>query len=236
MISTFDSLLILPPETTLAAVWLGVSASANVCALVRLPILTAYVLSTGTTKRRALVLAAVLTAGIVAGTVLLGVMATPLADGTHKTLQVSKYSFWVLGACLIVLGVLLSGLIDSQLVPQKWRRLSARLIHTDMPGALLLGLVLGLLLTPACPMCRAGLLAVTEAGAGGTPSGSGILLPIGFALGQGLIALCIGVLAGLLRPGVFGWLRTRMCSIEQRTQLLTGNLLVVLGIYFVLVG
>ena len=44
------------------------------------------------------------------------------------------------------------------------------------------------------------------------------------------------MMVGLLKPNLVGWLRTRMCSLEPRMQLLTGNMLVVLGIYFVIVG
>ncbi len=97
----------------------------------------------------------------------------------------------------------------------------------------MLGLVLGLLQTPACPTCRVQLLEIVEA-VSKSPSGPALL--VGFAAGQGLIALGIGVMVGLLKPSLFAWLRAWLCSLEQRMQLLTGNMLVVLGIYFVIVG
>jgi hypothetical protein len=71
--------------------------------------------------------------------------------------------------------------------------------------------------------------------AGGLPW-HGLLLLTGFAAGQSLVVLGVGTLTGLLKPGLIGWLRTRRCSIEPQMQLLTGNMLVVLGIYFVMVG
>ena len=64
----------------------------------------------------------------------------------------------------------------------------------------------------------------------------GLALFVSFALGQGLPLLAVGVLASLLKPDLIKRLRTRMCSIEQRMQLLAGNTLMVLGIYFIVVG
>ncbi len=203
------------------------------CAVVRLPLVAAYVAGAGTSRKHALILAVLLALGLAGGTWLLGLTATPVADGLHKTLQVNKHSFWILGSCLIVIGVLVSGLINLPFVPEKWRRVSQRLAPTTVPGALLLGLVLGLLQTPACPTCRAQLLTVVEA----TPiQGSGPFLLLGFVAGLSLVVLGVGLTVALLKPSVFAWLRTQMCSLEQWLQLVTGNMLVVLGVYFVIVG
>jgi len=232
MVPTPDSLSIPPAEMTLAVVlWMGVLASFNVCAVVRLPVLAAYVAGAGTSRKHAALLAGLFALGLAGGTWLLGSAATPVADGVHKTLQVNKHSFWILGSCLIGIGVLVSGLVNLPLVPEKWRRIGQRLAPTNVPGALLLGLVLGLLQTPACPTCRVQLLAVAEA-----PVQGGPILLLGFAAAQGLVALGIGLLVALLKPRLFAWLRTQMCSLEQWMQLLTGNMLVVLGVYFVIVG
>ena len=231
MVPTPDSLSIQPGEMTLTVVlWMGMLAAFNICAAVRLPVVDAYVAGAGTSRKHALVLAVLLALGLAGGTWLLGLTAAPADDSVHKTLQVNKYSFWILGACLIAIGVLVSGLINLPFVPETWRRIGQRLAPTTVPGALLLGLVLGLLQTPACPTCRAQLLAVVEA-----PIQSGPVL-LGFAVAQSLVALGLGVLVALLKPTLFLWLRTQMCSLEQRLQLLTGNMLVVLGIYFIIVG
>ena len=48
-----------------------------------------------------------------------------------------------------------------------------------------------------------------------------------------MLSVC---LTGLVMPGLLLMLRTRMCSVEQRIQLLAGNVLMVLGIYFVIIS
>jgi cytochrome c biogenesis protein CcdA len=237
MVSILDPFLTQPPEMTLAvSVWMGVLASVSVCAAVRLPLLVAYVAATGTTRRHATVLTVLFTLGLAGGTVLLGLAATPTDGGIHQALQVSKGWFWILGLCLAGAGVLISGLINLQLVPPKWRGVAERLVRTDWPGALLLGIALGLLQTPACPTCRAGLLAVVEGAAAGGSALYGLILLLAFTAALSLTALLVGTLTGLLRPHLLAWLRKWMCSIEPRMQLLIGNLLVVMGIYFVVVG
>lgn len=237
MVPTLNPVLIQPPEMTLtAAVCLGVLASLNVCAVVRLPALAAYVAGMGGGRRHSLVLTALFTLGLMGGTLLLGLTATPMGDGAHRALQVNKCLFWMLGLCLTAAGLLLSGLINPQLVPGKLRTAAERLVKVDLPGALLLGLVLGLLQTPACPTCRVELLTVVEAAAVKGFFLHGLVLLFGFTAGQSLTALGVGILTGLLRPSLLACLRTRMCSVEPRSQLLTGNMLVVLGIYFVIVG
>ncbi len=237
MVSVLDSLPFPPSEMTPAvAGWMGLLVLLHTCAAVRLPILAAYMAGAGTTRKRVLLLTTLLAAGLFGGTAILGLTAGQAADGVHRTLQASKYSFWVLGACLIVVGIPLSGLIEPQLVPERCRKIWERLVKTDGLGALLLGLVLGLLQTPACPTCRAELLAVIGAAPVQGSSDNSLALLAAFAAGQSLIAWGVAVLAGLVRPSLLAWLRTRMCSAELRAQFLAGNMLVVLGIYFVIVG
>jgi cytochrome c-type biogenesis protein len=237
MVSILDPSLTQPSEITLAvSVWMGILASVSVCAAVRLPLLVAYVTATGTTRRHAAILTALFTLGLAGGTVLLGLTVTPTDGGVHQALQVSKGWFWILGLCLAGAGVLISGLINLQFVPPKWRGVAERLVRTDWPGALLLGLVFGLLQTPVCPTCRAGLLAVVEGAAARGSALYGLLLLLAFTAAMSLTALVAGTLTGLLRPRLLAWLRKWMCSIEPRMQLLIGNVLVVIGIYFVVVG
>jgi cytochrome c biogenesis protein CcdA len=64
----------------------------------------------------------------------------------------------------------------------------------------------------------------------------GLFVFASFGLGQSLPVLAVGVLTGLVKPDLVKRLRHRMCSIEQRMQLIAGNVLMILGIYFMVVG
>jgi hypothetical protein len=210
-------------------------ASVSWCAAVRLPIVVAYVAGVGKAKKHGLILSAFFALGLMAGIVLLGATAGAASDGVHRVLHADKVLFWGLGLALFISGVLVSGLIDPQVLPQRLKSIGVCLSKAGLPGAFLLGGAFGLLQTAACPHCGPALLALVETAAvEGSPS-RGLRLA-SFAAGQGLLVLGVGVLASLARSDLLVLLRARMCSIEQRARLLAGNLLMVLGIYFVIVG
>lgn len=221
--------------TWLAAFTAGTAVSLSLCAVVRLPIIGAYVAGAARSKLHGVVLSVLFALGLIGGTVLLGAKAAPAEESLRNVLLMTKYMFWVLGGFLFVTGVLLSGLINPGLLSAKWQ-LAARLLgRAGSLGALLLGCAFGLLQTPTCPDCGAAIRALVEVAAT-RPQFDGLILFAGFAAGQGITMLAVGVLTSLAMPDLLRRLRTYTCSIEPRVQLLSGNVLMVLGLYFVIVS
>jgi len=221
--------------TLLTAFIAGTAASLGLCAVVRLPIVLAYVAGAAASKRHGIILSSLFMSGLIAGTVLLGLSAGSPDEGLRGILGWNKYLFWFLGAGLFVTGVLLSGLINPHLLPVKWQQVAGKIAKSGSPGAFLLGSAFGLLQTPACPHCGNAIQALVGVSAGSSML-YGVVLFAGFAAGQGIIMLSVGILTSLAMPDLLRRLRTRMCSIEPRIQLLAGNVLMVLGIYFIIVG
>ena len=233
MILGMEELAARAGEMTLsAAFWAGIAVSVGLCAAIRLPIVVAYVLGAGNSRRQALALSVLLVLGLIAGTVLLGTAAAPTGDGSHRVLHADKHLFWGLGLALFAAGVLVSGLINPLLLPRWLRGVGECLVRVGWLGALLLGGGLSLVVTPACRGCGASLQALIEGG----PSQDSLLLLVSFAAGQSAVAFGVAVLISVIRPDLVMWLRAQMCSVEQRTQLLAGNILMVLGLYLVIVG
>lgn len=236
MITTVQEFAGGSPEATLStALVAGTAASLSLCAIVRLPIVLAYVAGVAGSRRHGIILSILFLSGLIAGTVLLGHTAGAANEGLRDILHMNEYLCWVLGIGLFVTGVLLSGLINPHLLPARCQEAARRLARTGSPGAFLLGCAFGLLQTPACPSCGSAIQTLVHAASGGSAV-PGFLLYAGFAAGQGLAMLAVGLLTSLAMPGLLRTLRTRMCSIEQRIQLLAGNVLMVLGIYFVIVS
>jgi hypothetical protein len=237
VISALEQILARAAETVwLPVLWAGASASVGWCAAIHLPMVAVYVAGAARSRRHALVLTVFLTLGLMGGIVLLGMTANPLGQDAPSILHVSKYPFWGLGLGLLAAGILLSGLIAPRLLPGGLQTLGDYLTRVGPLGALLLGAALGLLQTPACPSCRAALLAFLENTVVEGPSSNGFALLVSFAAGQSLMVFAVGVLMSVVRSDLFATLRTRMCSAEPRAQLLAGNMLMVLGIYFIIVG
>lgn len=237
MIPTIEELALQPEGLTPSVVfWAGMVVSVSLCAAIRLPVVLALIIGVANSRKYALALSVLFTLGLIAGVVLLGTATVPMDDGTHRTLQVDKHLFWGLGIGLFAAGVLVSGLINPRLLPWGLRSVAKALGKTGLPAALFAGLVLGWLQTPACPRCSGTLLSLAQTAGVGGASSSGFVLLASFAAGQSMLVLAVGLLASLLRPDLLIWLRERMCSVEPRIQLVAGNMLMVLGIYFVIVG
>ncbi len=237
MLETLDKLLTESPVSALLVIfWIGAVTSLSSCTAIRLPVVLGYVGASVHSRKRSLLLTALFLLGLVISYVLIGAAAAFMGGMVHQLLNTSKVIFWVCGVLLFVGGALISGLISPNLLSGRWRRMAVRLERARGVGALAFGFLFGLLTMPACPLCGAGLivLAGIVAAKGLTPYGLAIFAS--FALGQGLPLAATGVLTTILKPGLMNWLRTRLCSVEQYTQLLCGNLLMVLGIYFVVVG
>ncbi len=235
MIPNLQELAVRPGNVTLlAAVTAGTAVSLSLCAIVRLPIVLAYVAGAARSKRHGVILSILFASGLIVGTVLLGMTAGSAADGLRAILSVNRYLFWGLGAALFLAGVLLSGLINPHLLPERWQQVAQRLGKTGLPGAFLLGGAFGLLQTSACPDCGTAIQTLADAARGSVSDG--FVLFAAFGAGQGVVLLAVGVLTSLVMPNLLLMLRTRMCSVEQRIQLLVGNMLMVLGVYFVIVS
>lgn len=220
--------------TLLTAFMAGTAVSLSLCAVVRLPIVLAYVAGAAQSKWRGVVLSVLFALGLIAGTVLLGKMTAATDGGLRGILSMNKYLFWALGTALFVAGVLFSGLVNPRLLPERWQRVAERLARTGSPGAFLLGSAFGLLQTPTCPNCGTAIQTLSEAARGSASGGSALFMA--FAAGQSVLMLAVGVLFSLAMPRLLLALRTRMCSVEQRIQLLAGNMLMILGVYFVIVS
>lgn len=190
----------------------------------------------GLSKKRGVLVAALIAIGLVLSYVLLGVVLMQAGGGAARLLHFNKYVFWLLGVLLIFTGLCVSGLLSTRLWPEKWRGLGARLQKATFPGAVLLGTLCGLLVLPGCPSCGESLLALTGIVAGQKLSAYGLLLFASFAVGQSLPVFGVGILTAMVKPDVIHKARTRICSLEHRMELVAGNVLMILGSYLIVVG
>jgi cytochrome c biogenesis protein CcdA len=216
--------------------WIGAIASVSSCTLVRLPVVMGCVAGPGTSKKHGIFLTVLFSLGLVISFVVLGSITAFTGGVIHKVLAANKYIFWVLGIVLFGAGVWISGLMSLRSLPDQWQGIENRLRKRGAVGTFLLGIVFGLLETPACPCCGAGLLVLAGVVVAKDLSFFGLLLFASFALGQSVPVLAVGVLTGLVKSDLVRRVRTHVCSIEQRIQLITGNVLMVLGVYLIIVG
>jgi cytochrome c biogenesis protein CcdA len=223
--------------TLFAVFWIGALASLGPCVIVRLPVIAGYVGGSTGPRRRAVLLTALFALGLLIASLALGAMSLFVGDFLRKIPLLNRYIYWLAGILLLIAGIRVSGLVSADLWPERLQRFGQRLSKAGNGGALLLGLALGMIVMPACPTCGAGLFVLAGIAISRELSQShSLALFAAYGLGQCLPVVAAGVLTGLLRVGMIRWLRNLMCSIEERIQLLAGNTLMVLGLYFLVVG
>jgi len=237
VISTVGTVISESPIWALLVVfWAGALASLGSCLVVRLPVVMGCVAGSGSSKRRGLILTGLFVLGLVCSYVLLGAITAFMGGLINKVLVLNKYIFWLLGITLFGAGIWISGLLSLRSLPDQCQRIGDRLHRGGLVGTFLMGVFFGLLVMPACPCCGAGLLILAGVVVAQNLSGYGLLVFASFGLGQSVPVLALGVLTGLMKPDLVKRLRNRICSIEQRIQLIAGNVLMILGVYFVIVG
>jgi len=237
MLSTFEKLASESPFWALLIVfWVGALASLSSCTVVRLPVVIGYVAGSGRSKRRALLLTCLFSLGLVISYTLLGAVTAFTGGVMHRILHANKYVFWILGLVLILAGLGICGVLRLHGGGKRCGEVSQKLGKTGLLGSLLVGVLFGLLVIPACPSCGAGLLVLSAIVVANNLSWYGLFAFISFALGQSLPVLAVGVLTTLAKPDLIRRVRSKMCSVEERIQLLAGNVLIVLGVYFIIVG
>lgn len=237
MIQTLNKLLSESPLSALAFVfWAGAIVTLSSCIVLRLPVVLGFVAGTTSSKKQGLKLTGLFALGLVIGSILLASAVAFTKGGLARFFFYNKYVHWGLGLTLLVAGLLASGLISPRLLPEKWQQQGSKLKKAIPLTALLVGVTLGLLVIPACPNCGAGLIFLAKKVAVARLGLFGLALFLGFALGQAVPILAVGALTSLGKPELVAQMRGRLCSIEQRIGLLAGNTLMVVGVYFLVVG
>jgi cytochrome c biogenesis protein CcdA len=237
MAGTLERLIVESPLMALVvAFWAGALASLNSYTLLRLPVMVGCTAGVGRLRRQSLAVALVFTLGLVTSYVVLGAVITLGNVSIDEILRLNKYVYWFFGATLLGAGVWVGGLVGSAGQHDPDNHEVKSLSKLILVGLFLLGMACGLPLIPVGSSSGIGLLVLAKCVAGHGLSWLGLLAFLSFGLGQSVPVLAVGALVALLKVPLIRRLRPRLCSIEQHVRLVAGNGLMVLGIYFVIVG
>ena len=175
--------------TLLAAFAGGVLTSASPCVLAAVPVAVGFVGGSSAAPRRSLQLAVVLVAGMTLALTVLGLAAARLG-----ILMGTLPGLWtvIAGALIVIAGVWIGwGWTDGRFYLPF--RLQHRLAGSGWLGALVLGALLGTVMTPcASPALAAALVWAGSGGAFGESMWFGAALLAAYGLGHSLLVLAAG--------------------------------------------
>jgi len=202
----------------------GVIATASPCILASIPLVIGYVGGyAGDSKKQALIYSLTFVVGLAVVMSVLGALAALM--GTMFG-DVGTYWYFVVAVILMVMGLQLAGVIKLKLGGNTQKFLPRR---TGLLGALILGMLFGLVLSP----CASPILAVilTLAAVQGKVVYGGTLL-FAYALGQGSLIILAGTFTGLIN----NFLQSRGAKWGTIMQQGAGGLIFLMGAYILLQG
>jgi cytochrome c-type biogenesis protein len=202
----------------------GVIATASPCILASIPLVIGFVGGyAGGNKKQAFLYSLTFVVGLALIMSILGAMAALM--GTMFG-DVGPYWYFVVAVILIIMGLQLSGLINLKLGGNAQRFLPQR---TGLIGALILGALFGLVLSPCASPVLAVILTVAAV-QGHVAYGSTLLFA--YALGQGTLILLAGTFTGVIE----NFLQSKSARLGLMLQKAAGGLIFFAGCYILFQG
>ncbi len=202
----------------------GVVATASPCILASIPLVIGFVGGyAGGNKKQAFFYSLTFVLGLAIVMSILGAMASLM--GTLFG-QVGVYWYFVVAVILMVMGLQLSGLINLKLGGASQKFLPKR---TGLIGALILGALFGLVLSPCASPVLAVILTLAAV-KGEVAYGSSLLFA--YALGQGTLVILAGTFTGVIES----FLQSRGARASVIMQQVAGFLIFFVGAYIFFQG
>jgi cytochrome c-type biogenesis protein len=215
--------------------WAGALASLSSCTIVRVPVALGFIAGAAESKKKALVVTFLFVFGLVATYTVLGIFLGIVGRLTFTIIQVNKYIFYLIGVLLLVFGLFIAGIVKVKHFPRSLQ-LQENFRHVTLFGAFVFGTLFALLEMPTCPTCGGILLMLATLVVTHNLAPYSVLIFASFALGQSFPVLAVAVSASLLKTDVIMFLASKIERIEDHINFVAGNVLITLGIYYLVVA
>jgi cytochrome c biogenesis protein CcdA len=149
--------------------------------------------------------------------------------------QVNKYIFYLLGFILLVTGLFVAGLLHIRHLPHMLQ-FRENFRHVTLIGAFTFGIFFALVEMPTCPCCGGILLMLATLVVTHNLAPYSILIFASFALGQSFPVLAVALSASLVKTDIIMFLESKIRRIEDHISLIAGNVLITLGIYYLVIA
>ncbi len=236
MVSSIQGLIAESPLLAIFVVFLaGALASLGSCTIVRVPVALGFIAGATESKKRALVVTVLFVSGLVVAYTIFGVFLGMVGRLAFTIIQCNKYIFYLLGFLLFVFGLFIAGLLKIRHLPRMFRfRESFR--HVTLLGAFVFGTFFALVEMPTCPCCGGILLMLATLVVTHNLAPYAVLIFLSFALGQSLPVLAVALFASLLKTDIIMFLESKIRRIEDHIDFVAGNMLMTLGIYYLIIA
>jgi len=215
--------------------WAGALASLSSCTIVRVPVALGFIAGTTESKKKAILVTVLFVSGLVVAYTALGVFLGMVGRLAFTIVQFNKYIFYLLGFILLVTGLFVAGLLHIRHLPHMLQ-FKENFRHVTFIGAFTFGIFFALVEMPTCPCCGGILLMLATLVVTHNLAPYSILIFASFALGQSFPVLAVALSASLVKTDVIMFLESKIRRIEDHISLIAGNVLIALGIYYLVIA
>jgi len=236
MVSSMQKVIAEAPLVVIFVVfWAGALASLSSCTIVRVPVALGFIAGAAESKKKALFVTLLFVLGLVAAYTVFGMFLGVVGRLAFTFIQCNKYIFYLLGFLLFVAGLFISGLLKLRHLPHMLR-FQENFRHVTLIGAFTFGTFFALVEMPTCPCCGGILLMLASLVVTHNLAPYSILIFMSFALGQSFPVLAVALSASLVKTDIIMFLESKIRRIEDHINFVTGNVLMTLGIYYLVIA
>ena len=236
MVSSMQKVISESPLLAIFVVfWAGALASLSSCTIVRVPVALGFIAGATESKKKALFVTLLFVLGLVATYTVFGMFLGMVGRLAFTIVQCNKYIFYLLGFLLLVAGLFISGLFKLRHLPHMLR-FQENFRHVTLIGAFTFGTLFALMEMPTCPCCGGILLMLASLVVTHNLAPYSILIFMSFALGQSFPVLAVALSASLVKTDVIMFLESKIRRIEDHINFVAGNMLMTLGIYYLVIA
>ena len=236
MISNIQKLISDTPLLIVSVVFVtGVLTSLSSSTIVRVPVALGFIAGATESKKKALFVTFLFIFGLVTACTVLGLFLGMVGRVAFTIIQCNKYIFYLLGFLLFVFGLFIAGLLKIKRLPSVLQ-FHESLKHATFFRAFFFGTFFALIEIPTCPTSAGLLLMLASLVVTHNLAQYSVLIFVSFALGQSLPVLAVALSASLVKTDVIMFLTMKIQRVEDHIDFIAGNMLITLGIYYLVIA
>jgi cytochrome c-type biogenesis protein len=213
----------------------GALSSLSSSTIVRVPVALGFIAGATESKKNALLVTVLFVSGLIVAYTVLGMFLGVVGRFAFTIVQVNKYVLYLIGLLLLVFGLFISGLFKLKRLPRIFR-FHESFRHVTLIGAFAFGTLFAWLEMPTSPVCGGILLMLSSLVVTHDLAHYAILIFVSFALGQSLPVLAVALSTSLIKTDIIMFLISKIQQIEDHINFVAGNILMTLGVYYLVIA
>lgn len=216
--------------TVFLVFWAGAVSSLASCTIIRIPIVAGYVGAYAENKKKAFLLVLSFSSALIVSYTILGVLFGIAGRLIFRAINWDRYVYYFLGFLLLIIGLSLTGFIHFKFLHlHKYKIWHPH--RMGVLGAFLFGIIFAIFEAPACPCCGPVLFIIASLTFVQGKIFFAIILFFFYALGQSFPILLIGIFTGIIK-----YISPKIALIEGWIKMLAGDFMIIVALFFFLLG